>query len=111
MTTRCTEDKWAADGRELLRDDGQGHGLDEEVPRDASQDQQPKLMTEIRAVMMGAAGPAVDRCTGGGAPSGGEAPEVAHRQGSGHTRRTNGRLGCACDRQQLTEHLSQRVAV
>jgi hypothetical protein len=76
MTTRCTEDKWPAAVvtcyATTVTDMASMKKCREMLP----QDQQTKLMTEIRSVMMGAAaagggGP----MHGGGAPSGGgEAP-------------------------------------
>lgn len=68
MTTRCTEDKWPAEALSCYATTVKDMASMKKCREMLSQDQQTKLMTEIRAVMMGAAG-------GGGpmhgAPTGG----------------------------------------
>ncbi len=75
MTTRCTEDKWppavVTCYATTVTDMASMKKCREMLP----QDQQTKLMTEIRTVMMGAAGAGGGPMHGGGAPAGSaEAP-------------------------------------
>lgn len=75
MTTRCSEDNWPPAVvrcyATTVKDMASMKKCREMLP----QDQQTKLMIEIRAAMMGAAGAGGGPMHGGGAPSGGgEAP-------------------------------------
>jgi hypothetical protein len=75
MTTRCTEDKWPPAVVSCYATTVKDMASMKKCREMLSQEQQTKLMTEIRAVMMGAAGAGGGPMHGGGAPTGaGEAP-------------------------------------
>lgn len=76
MTTRCTEDKWAPTAVNCYATTVTDMASMKKCREMLTQDQQAKLMAEIRAVMMGAAGTGGGPMHGGGAPSGGEAPSA-----------------------------------
>src|SRR6478735_825735 len=73
MTTRCTEDKWPPAAVNCYATQVKDMASMKKCRELLPQDQQQKLMTEIRAVMMGAAGGA-GPMHGGGAPMGGGEP-------------------------------------
>jgi hypothetical protein len=68
MTTRCTEDKWPAAALNCYATSVTDMASMKKCRELLTQDQQTKLMTDIRSVMMGAAG------AGGGPMHGGPAP-------------------------------------
>ncbi len=78
MTTRCTEDKWAPAAVSCYATTVKDMASMKKCREMLTPEQQQKLMTEIRAVMMGAAGAGGGPMHGGGAPTGeapaGEAP-------------------------------------
>lgn len=75
MTTRCTEDKWPPAVVSCYATSVTDMASMKKCREMLSQDQQAKLMSDIRAVMMGAAGTGGGPMHGGGAaPGGGEAP-------------------------------------
>jgi len=82
MTTRCTEDKWTAAALNCYATTVTDMASMKKCREMLSQDQQTKLMTEIRSVMMGAAGAGGGPMHGGGAPTGSDTPAPAAPTGS-----------------------------
>lgn len=77
MTARCTEDKWPAAALNCYSTTVTDMASMKKCREMLSQDQQDKLMTEIRSVMMGAAaagGGGPMHGAGGPAPTGSDAP-------------------------------------
>lgn len=86
MTTRCTEDKWPEAARTCYATTVKDMASMKKCREMLSQEQQDKVMTEIRGVMMGAAGAGGGPMHGGGpAPAGSDTTAPTAPTGSAAT--------------------------